>query len=178
MLARVLTCAWIGLDGAVVEVEVDVAHWLPSLTIVGLPNATVKESSERVRSAISNSGLMYPLSRLTINLAPADLRKGGSAYDLPIAVGILAASEQVFPPDERALIIGELSLDGSVRHVNGVLVIASLAHGEGITDLYVPARMHRKRPWWRALRCMLWTAFGPWSAIFRGWRPFLPSTCH
>jgi len=139
MLAKVLTCALIGLDGAVADVEVDVARGLPSLTIVGLPNATVKESSERARSAITNSELSYPLSWLTVNLAPADLRKGGSAYDHPIAVGILAASEQVFPPDERAPIIGELSLDGSVRHVNGVLPIASLARGEGITDLYVPS---------------------------------------
>jgi len=140
MLAKVLTCALIGLEGAIVEVEVDVARGLPSLTIVGLPNATVKESSERVRSAITNSGLRYPLARLTVNLAPADLRKEGSAYDLPIAVGILAASEQLFPPDERALIIGELSLDGSVRHVNGVLPMASLARSEGITALYVSSQ--------------------------------------
>ena len=139
MLAKVLTCALIGLEGAIVEVEVDVARGLPSLTIVGLPNATVKESSERVRSAIRNSGLTYPLARLTVNLAPADLRKEGSAYDLPIAAGILTASEQVFPLNERALIIGELSLDGSVRHVNGILPMASLAPREGITTLYVPS---------------------------------------
>ena len=140
MLAKVLTCALIGLEGAIVEVEVDVARGLPSLTIVGLPNTTVKESSERVRSAIINSGFRYPLARLTVNLAPADLRKEGTAYDLPIAVGILAASEQLFPPDERALIIGELSLDGTVRHVNGVLPMASLAREEGITALYVPSQ--------------------------------------
>jgi magnesium chelatase family protein len=140
MLAKVLTCALIGLEGAIVEVEVDVARGLPSLTIVGLPNTAVRESSERVRSAIVNSGLRYPLSRLIVNLAPADLRKEGSVYDLPIAVGILAASEQLFPPDERALIIGELSLDGSVRHINGVLPIASLARREGITALYVPGQ--------------------------------------
>ena len=140
MLAKALTCALIGLEGAIVEVEVDVARGLPSLTIVGLPNAAVKESSERVRSAITNSGFSYPLSRLTVNLAPADLRKEGSAYDLPIAVGILAASEQLFPPEERALIIGELSLDGSVRHVNGVLPIAALARREGITAIYAPSQ--------------------------------------
>jgi len=140
MLAKVLTCALIGLEGAIVEVEVDVARGLPSLTIVGLPNVAVKESSERVRSAIANSGFRYPISRLTVNLAPADLRKEGSAYDLPIAVGILAASEQLFPPDERSLVIGELSLDGSVRHVNGVLPMAFLARREGITALYVPAQ--------------------------------------
>lgn len=140
MLAKVLTCALIGLEGAIVEVEVDVARGLPSLTIVGLPNTTVKESSERVRSAIINSGFRYPLARLTVNLAPADLRKEGTAYDLPIAVGILAASEQLFPPDERALIIGELSLDGSVRHVNGVLPMASLAQEEEIATLYVPSQ--------------------------------------
>ncbi len=93
-----------------------------------------------MRSAIINSGFRYPLARLTVNLAPADLRKEGTAYDLPIAVGILAASEQLFPPDERALIIGELSLDWTVRHVNGVLPMASLAREEGITALYVPSQ--------------------------------------
>ncbi|MEA3345417.1 MAG: YifB family Mg chelatase-like AAA ATPase [Chloroflexota bacterium] len=140
MLAKVLTCALVGLEGAPVEVEVDVARGLPSLTIVGLPNTTIKESSERVRSAITNSGLKYPLARLTVNLAPADLHKEGSGYDLPIAVGILAASGQLFPPDEEALIVGELSLDGSLRHVNGVLSMASSARSEGITTLYVPSQ--------------------------------------
>lgn len=140
MLAKVYTCAVIGLDGQIVEVEVDHANrGLPSFMLVGLPDAAIKESSERVRAAIKNSGLQFPGHRLTVNLAPADLRKAGPGYDLPIAVGILAASDQV-PCDhlDRALIVGELSLDGSVRHVRGVLPIAAFARANNYATLYVP----------------------------------------
>lgn len=138
MLAKVSSCAVIGLEGAVVEVEVDTGRGLPSLTIVGLPDAAVKESGERVRSAIKNSGLAYPGGRVTVNLAPADLRKEGPVYDLPIAVALLIASGQIFPPEDKALIIGELSLDGSVRHVKGILPIASFAREQGFSTLFVP----------------------------------------
>jgi magnesium chelatase family protein len=113
---------------------------MPSLIIVGLPDAAVKESSERVRSAIRNSGLVFPGKRITVNLAPADIRKAGPAYDLPIAVGVLIASEQAWPQAvEDALFVGELSLDGSVRHVNGLLPIAALAHQQSIRRIFVPA---------------------------------------
>ena len=95
MLAKACTCAVIGLEGALVEVEVDIGHGLPAFTIVGLPDAAVNEAKERVRAAIKNSGGIFPLRRITVNLAPADLRKAGPAYDLPIAVAILMASEQV-----------------------------------------------------------------------------------
>ncbi len=140
MLAKVTSCALIGLEGVLVEVEVDTSPGLPSLTIVGLPDTAVKESTERVRAAIKNSGLSFPRSRLTINLAPADLRKEGPAYDLPIAVGILIASEQAWPQAvEGALFVGELSLDGSVRHIPGVLPIAAFARQEGLRRLFVPA---------------------------------------
>ncbi len=138
MLAKVLSCAVIGLEGAIVEVEVDISQGLPSLTIVGLPDAAVQESRERVRSAIRNSGLVYPGSRVTVNLAPADLRKEGPAYDLPIAVGLLIASGQVTADVSASLFVGELSLDGSVRHTNGVLPMASLARERGLTTIYVP----------------------------------------
>jgi len=138
MLAKIISCAVVGLEGVIIEVEVDTARGLPSLTIVGLPDAAVKESSERVRAAIRNSGLHFPGNRLTINLAPADLRKEGPAYDLPIAVGVLIASEQVFPPEEPAMFVGELSLDGSVRHVKGILPMATLARQQGIQTMYVP----------------------------------------
>jgi len=138
MLAKVFSCAVIGLEGAIVEVEVDISQGLPSLTIVGLPDAAVQESRERVRSAIRNSGLVYPGSRVTVNLAPADLRKEGPAYDLPIAVGLLIASGQVTADVSSSLFIGELSLDGSVRHTNGVLPMASLARERGLTTVYVP----------------------------------------
>ncbi|HIQ02103.1 MAG TPA: ATP-binding protein [Anaerolineales bacterium] len=140
MLAKVTSCALLGLEGILVQVEVDTSNGLPSLTIVGLPDAAVKESSERVRAAIKNSGLLFPRKRLTVNLAPADIRKAGPAYDLPIAVGILLASEQAWPQAmEEALFVGELSLDGSVRHIPGVLPVAALARQEGLRRLFVPA---------------------------------------
>ncbi|HEY66303.1 MAG TPA: YifB family Mg chelatase-like AAA ATPase [Caldilineae bacterium] len=140
MLARVKSCALIGLEGALVEVEVDISSGLPGLTIVGLPDAAIKESSERVRAAIRNSGFQWPNRRITVNLAPADLRKEGPAYDLPIAVGILIATEQAWPDSvDGALVVGELSLDGSVRHVNGILPMAALARERGLDRMFVPA---------------------------------------
>jgi len=139
MLAKVTSCAVVGLEGVLIQVEVDISRGLPSMTIVGLPDTAVQESRERVRSAIKNSGLRFPTERLTINLAPADIRKAGPAYDLPIAVGILLASEQIFGNVEQAIVMGELSLDGAVRHVSGVLPMANLARQEGYTTLFVPA---------------------------------------
>ncbi len=140
MLAKVVSCSVVGLEGTVVEVEVDIySNSLPSIILVGLPDAAVKESTERVRAALVNSGLMYPRGRVTVNLAPADLRKVGPVYDLPIAVGLLAASDQV-PLDrlEGSLFIGELSLDGSLRHIDGVLPMAHMAQQQGIATVYLP----------------------------------------
>ena len=140
MLSKIISCALVGLEGVLVEVEVDTSRGMPSLTIVGLPDTAVKESSERVRSAIRNAGLIFPGKRITINLAPADIRKEGPAYDLPIAVGLLAASEQAWPQEvEGAMFVGELSLDGTVRHVNGILPIAALAHEQSLKRIFVPA---------------------------------------
>ena len=95
MLAKVTSCALLGLDGAIVEVEVDISPGLPAFTIVGLPDAAVQETKERVRAAIKNSGFVFPMKRIIVNLAPADLKKAGPAYDLPIAIGILLSSEQL-----------------------------------------------------------------------------------
>ncbi len=139
MLAKVTSCAIVGLDGALVEVEVDISRGLPSMIIVGLPDTAVQESRERVRAAIKNSGLPFPSERVTVNLAPADLRKAGPAYDLPIAIGILLASEQIYGEAGQAIIMGELSLDGGVRHVSGVLPMANLAKQENFPTLFVPA---------------------------------------
>ena len=140
MLAKVTSCAVVGLDGALVDVEVDVSNGQPGFTIVGLPDAAVQESRERVRAAIKNSSFAYPFNkRITVNLAPADLRKEGPAYDLPIAVGLLMASEQLCADLSRTFIIGELSLDGAVRHTNGVLPMAALARERGFNALFVPA---------------------------------------
>ncbi|MDI3339319.1 MAG: YifB family Mg chelatase-like AAA ATPase [Sphaerobacter sp.] len=139
MLATVLTCAVIGLDGVLVEVEVDTGHGKPGLTIVGLPDAAVQESRERVRAAIRNSGSRFPLGRITVNLAPADIRKEGPAYDLPIALGILVASGQVDADLRDTLVIGELSLDGSLRHTTGVLPMVGVAQEHGLRRAFVPA---------------------------------------
>ncbi len=139
VLATVLTCAVIGLDGELVEVEVDSGQGKPGMIIVGLPDAAVQESRERVRSAIRNSGARFPLGKITVNLAPADIRKEGPAYDLPIALGILIASGQLAADISDALVIGELSLDGSLRHTTGILPMVGLAHDHGLTRAFVPA---------------------------------------
>ncbi|MBI4301294.1 MAG: YifB family Mg chelatase-like AAA ATPase [Chloroflexi bacterium] len=140
MLAKVLTCAIVGLEGAIVEVEVDISPGLPAFTIVGLPDAAVQEAKERVRAAIRNSGYLFPMKRITVNLAPADLKKAGPAYDLPIALAILLSSEQVAAEVETDLFLGELSLDGSLRHTQGILAMVALANKEqGITTVFVPA---------------------------------------
>ena len=138
MLAKVRSGAVVGLDGAVVEVEVDISSGLPAFTIVGLPDAAVQESKERVRAAIRNSGCTFPMKRIVVNLAPADLKKAGPAYDLPIAVCILMSSEQVSAETNDIMFLGELSLDGSLRHTNGVLPMVALAHDEGISTVIVP----------------------------------------
>jgi magnesium chelatase family protein len=128
VLATLVTAVVSGLHGALVRVEVDVSPGLPVCHIVGLPDAALSEARERVRSAIRNAGYAYPVSRITVNLAPADRRKHGAAYDLAIAIGILVASEQLRPSGGSAALLGELSLDGSLQPVPGVLpMVATLA---------------------------------------------------
>src|SRR5713101_5985482 len=140
MLATVLSGALVGIDGLLVEVEVDVALGLPQFTTVGLPEGAVKESKDRVRSAIKNSGYEFPPRKITVNLAPADLKKEGSAYDLPIALGILAAEGWLAKErlGEYAL-LGELSLDGRVKPVHGALPLAVMARERVLKGLIVPA---------------------------------------
>lgn len=142
MLAVVHSCALVGLDGYIVDVEVDFnpRAGLPNFTIVGLPDSAVKESRERVRAAIKNSGLQFVNKAYIVNLSPADLPKHGPAYDLAIAVGALAATDQVpLGALAGAIFVGELSLDGSVRHVQGVMPVAFTAREEGFKTIYVPA---------------------------------------
>ncbi len=141
MLAMARSCAIIGLDGALVEVEVDIANGLAAFVIVGLPDAAVNEAKERVKAAIKNSGCLFPYKHITVNLAPADLRKEGPAYDLPIATGILFASGQINPNEEltNSLFLGELSLDGAVRHTNGILPMVALACEKQVNAVFVPA---------------------------------------
>ncbi len=141
MLAKVISCGVLGLDGVPITVEVDFSPHagIPQFNIVGLPGSAIKESRERVRAAIKNSGLKFPLKRYTVNLAPADIPKDGPAYDLPIAIGALAATDQV-PQEalEDAMFIGELSLDGQLRHVKGVISCAYAARRQGLARIYVP----------------------------------------
>lgn len=140
MLARVLSSAITGIDAIVVEVEVDLAKGLPAVSVVGLPEGAVREGRERVWAAVHNSGFELPPRKITINLAPADVRKEGSAFDLPIAVGLLAASGAV--AGERlgdSCLVGELGLDGDVRPVRGVLPIVLRARAEGMARVIVPA---------------------------------------
>ena len=139
MLSRVHSCAVIGLEGVIVEVEVDTADGLPGITIVGLPDAAVQESRERVQAAIKNTALPYPRKRVVVNLAPAAVRKEGPTYDLPIALGVLVMMGHV--PQEAvdgALVVGELSLDGRVRHARGVLPMAATARSQGFKRIFVP----------------------------------------
>ncbi|MBI4298070.1 MAG: YifB family Mg chelatase-like AAA ATPase [Chloroflexi bacterium] len=143
-MAKVYSCALVGLEGALVEVEVDISPGLPSFTIVGLPDAAVQEARERVRSAIRNSGCDFPTRRITVNLAPADLKKEGPAYDLAIALGILLGSGQVVADVSGALFLGELSLDGNVRHTPGVLPMVALAQEKGLGMVFVPAEDARE----------------------------------
>jgi len=139
MLATAQTCAVLGLDGYIVQAEVDISPGLPAFNIVGLPDTAVQEAKERVRAALRNSGCEFPLRRITVNLAPADLKKAGPAYDLPMAVGIMASSGQVDLPDEGAVFLGELSLDGSLRHTTGILAMVSVVRDQGFKKAYVPA---------------------------------------
>ena len=139
MLAKVESYALNGLEGFDVAVEVDVNAGLPAYEVVGLADTAVKESRERVRAAIKNSLLDYPIKKITVNLAPADSKKEGSLYDLPIAVGILAATEQIPAHSHKPyVVVGELSLDGSVRHVKGLMPILLSAMQNGYTRFIVP----------------------------------------
>lgn len=140
MLAKVISAAVVGIDAMPIEVEVDIAsQGLPSFTIVGLPDKAVEEAKERVRSAIKNSGADFPARRITVNLAPADLPKEGPSYDLPIALGILIASDQLQADITNSLFVGELSLDGKIRAVNGVLPQVLMARKHKLHSIFLPS---------------------------------------
>ena len=141
MISRVYTGSLAGLDAHRVIVEVDMGAGIPGLTIVGLPDAMVNESKERIRSALKNAGFAFPLKKIVINLAPADIKKEGTGFDVPLCVGILLASELLAPTEflEKTCFIGEVSLEGSIRRVNGALSMALMAREEGFEYLVVPA---------------------------------------
>jgi magnesium chelatase family protein len=139
MLAKALSSAVVGLESALVEVEVDLSPGLPSFQIVGLPDTAVQEARERVRAAIKNSGGRFPSNRITVNLAPADLKKEGPSYDLAIAVAILTAVGGIDPDVSKdRLFLGELSFEGGLRHTQGILPMVMAAREHGLREVYVP----------------------------------------
>ncbi len=144
MIAQINTTALFGIDGHIIEVEGDISNGLPGFDIVGLPDAAVKESKERIRAAIKNSGLVMPSKRITLNLAPADIKKEGAHFDLPMAVGILTASEQLKQPSADSAFLGELSLNGDLRRINGVLPMVISAYQKGIKTIFLPEENARE----------------------------------
>lgn len=139
MLSHIYSCGLSGIDGFSVCVETDISNSLPAFDIVGLPDAAVKEAKERIRSAIKNTGFRFPAKHIVINLAPASKRKEGSGYDLPMALSIICATEQIYAPDlSKCAFFGELSLDGTVQPINGILPMVISAYKSGFTDMFVP----------------------------------------
>ena len=141
MPSKILSAALVGLESKIVEVEVDISSGLPNFIIVGLPDIAVQEARVRVRSAIKNSGRPFPYTRVAVNLAPCDLKKEGPSYDLPIALGIFLAHESIESeiPLDSSIFVGELSLDGHLRRINGVLSIVMMAKQNGIKNIFLPA---------------------------------------
>ncbi|OGE82393.1 MAG: hypothetical protein A3B10_02860 [Candidatus Doudnabacteria bacterium RIFCSPLOWO2_01_FULL_44_21] len=138
MTTKVFSAALVGLDAAPVEVEVDISGGLPKVIVVGLPDTAIQEARERVKSAIKNSNAIFPPSRVAVNLAPADLPKNGTHFDLPIAISILLNSGQIFFDPKNKLFVGELALDGNLRAVSGILPIALMAKQLGFKQLFIP----------------------------------------
>ena len=138
MLTTLNAAALIGIDAIKVTVETNVTGGIPSFTVVGLPDNAIRESRERILTAIRNSGFDIPPKKITVNLAPADIKKEGTAFDLPVAIGLLGSLQLLSPKFEDTLILGELALDGSVRRVNGALPVAIMAGKERIKRMIVP----------------------------------------
>ena len=145
MLSNIKTIALNGLEGELVEVQTDIAGGLPDFAIVGLPDTSVKESKERIKTAIKNSGIEFPSRKILINLAPADIRKWGTSYDLPIAISVLGALKEINNKNlENTIFIGELSLDGKINHINGVLPMCIEALNLGIKRVILPKANERE----------------------------------
>ena len=138
MVTKAITAAAVGINAYKIEVEVDTTNSLPNISIVGLPDSSINEARERVHSAIKNSGFSFPLGKVIVNLAPAVIRKEGTNFDLPIAIGILKEQGVNIPDDSQTAFIGELSLDGTLRRVNGVLPLVAGLKENGINTVFVP----------------------------------------
>lgn len=145
MISNIKTVSLNGIDGNLVEVQTDIAGGLPNFEIVGLPDTSVRESKERIRSAIKNSGIDFPSRRIIINLAPASTKKEGTSYDLPIAIGILSALNEIIETNlENTIFLGELSLDGKINRINGVLPMCIEALNLGIKKAIIPKANERE----------------------------------
>jgi len=177
LLSRVLSSAVLGVDAYTVEVEVDIRHGLPSFATVGLPEAAVKESKDRVKSAINNSGYKFPDDRITVNLAPADIKKEGTGFDLPIALGILAATG-VLPQGllTEYLILGELSLDGRIKPVRGSLPVALLARDSGLRGMILPKENAREAAVVNGIEVLSATTLGELVEFMCGLKPIQPES--
>ena len=175
MLCEVRSLGLTGISGYEVRAECDLSGGLPAFEIVGLPDAAVKEARDRVRAAIKNCGFSFPVSRITVNLAPADRKKGGTVYDLPILVGILAAGEQLRLPVGPCAFVGELSLSGQLRPIPGMLPMALAAVRAGIKDLYVPASSAAEATLASGLNVYPVESVAQLVAHLRGEAPILPA---
>ncbi len=154
MLAKINSFSLNGLDGYKVDIEIDINAGLPKVEIIGLPDAAIKESAERVTSAIKNSGYHFPIKRVIVNLAPADTKKEGSLFDLPISIGVLVASEQLFTKKYKDyVILGELSLDGKLRPINGLMAILISAMQDGYTKFIIPAENEAEASFVKGIEC-------------------------
>ncbi len=174
MLSRVTSFALSGLEGVPVEVETDISKGVVSYDLVGLPDAAIKESKERIRSAIKNSRLLFPINRITINLAPADIKKEGSQYDLPIAIGILKSSESITADTDGIVFLGELALDGSLRHVTGILPIIISARNKGYTRFIVPKSNENEVSYIEGTEAYALNSLSETVAFLSGEAPFSP----
>lgn len=175
MLAKVYSCALLGIEGYLVEVQVDITQGLPAFDIVGLPDASIKEAKERVRAAIKNSEFQFPMRRITVNLAPADIKKEGPLFDLPIALAILVATGQL---DSESLkdyvIVGELALDGGIRRVNGVLPMAAKAKALQMKGMILPENNKEEGALVRGLNVYPFSSLGEIVKCLLREEPWLP----
>lgn len=172
MFAKVHSMGLLGVDGFLIQVEADLSQGLPGFDVVGLPGAAVRESRDRVRASLKNCGFDYPVSRITVNLAPADVRKEGSVYDLPLLLALLKASGQLTAGLEDSAFLGELSLTGEIRPVRGVLPMVIAARDAGSAASLSPRRMPPKGRWWRGSRSIPAAQFPSCWSIWRGGRRY------
>ena len=174
MLSKITSFALCGLEGVPVEVETDVNKGVVSYDLVGLPSASVKESKDRVESAIKNSALYFPVNKITINLAPADIKKDGSHFDLPLAISILKASDQLTADTDGIVFLGELALDGALRPVTGIMPVLISAKAKGFTRFIVPAGNANEASYLEGTRVYALSSLRDTVDLLTGGRAFSP----